>query len=68
MDATTRQRIALKSPFNPPDLRPRCEACLRLLSHADYVSYWDGCPDLRRENAVPRLCETCCDEAEVKQS
>lgn len=58
---------AKKAAF-PRDLRPRCETCLRLLSRADFVSYWDGCPDLERENAVPRLCEACCDEAEVKQS
>lgn len=70
MDAAALRRlaIALKSPFTPKDLRPRCEECLRVLTRRDFTSYWDGCPDLEREHAVPRVCENCAEQMECKST
>lgn len=67
MDAAARRRmIASKSPLMPVDPRPRCEECTKVLDTRDFKSYWDGCPDLEREHAVPRVCEDCAEAMELK--
>ena len=67
MDAAARRRlIAARSPFSPPDTRHRCEECDKVLDRRDFLSYWDGCPDLEREHAVPRCCEDCAEGMELK--
>ena len=70
MDAASRRRlaIALKSPFTPKSQEPRCAECLSVLTRRDFLSYWDGCVDLEREHAVPRVCEGCAEEMECKST
>jgi hypothetical protein len=67
MDANQRRLlIALKSPVQQRlDTRHRCEDCGSVLSRNDFQSYWDGCPELERTGAVPRICEECNDAAEM---
>lgn len=69
MDAVALRRLAIarKSHFTPKDLRPRCEECLRVLTRRDFLSYWDGDPELERENAAPRICECCAEDMEAER-
>jgi hypothetical protein len=76
--AQLRQLIANKSPITAKvDPRPRCQDCGSVLTERDFKSYWDGpdpsgvltpgaSPEVARAESVPRCCENCAEEAELK--
>lgn len=66
MDAAMqRKMIAMKSLFMPKVVEHRCEECKHMLSHRDFLSYWDGDQKLEHEFAVPRICENCAEKADL---
>jgi hypothetical protein len=67
--AAKRRLIAQASSIQKQlDPRPRCEECGRVLTRRDFLSYWDGDPDLEREYAVPRICDDCADQPHMAEA